>query len=210
MKKQFYCLVGIDGVGKTTVSRAILPRLNKELGPFNVRHIGKDYIPHGKLPFKPPKYVYSRKTEVKKRTVSKKKKIIRKIYHWVANVGMSLEFTMMYFFKERLSNRKKHLLLDHCPYDLLIEENRDRFPITEKILVWIMPRPTHILLLVDEYESIRKRKQQRTTVEMKEYYDNMRDLYKKHNIEYSEIYVGNGVEDAKEQVFQALKSKLKK
>ncbi len=201
------CLVGPDGVGKTTIARQLRKRLEKQYGPFVTRHMGKSYLPHNRLSWKPPQYIYSTKSEEKKKGVRGTRKLKKLVYHWLADLALSVELTIVYHLKEHWPPRK-HILMDHCPYDIFVENNRPRFPLLERLLMLLLPRPTFILLLKDEPRAIYERKPQLSPSRIRAYYAHMEEVLAASGRPWVTVRTDKGIDATVRAVEQAIKKAL--
>lgn len=191
-KMKLICIDGTDGAGKTAVSNYVI----KNLKGFKLRHMGQTYIPHNKIKF-------GKKKEKKSDNKQKNFKQKSIFYDFIANIIMTLELTIVYFFKEKIKGNK--VLMDHSPYHVLLENNRRRFPFLEKILVKILLKPDITFILYDTPNNIRKRKKQRSNEEIVYYYDNIIDILKKHKINHEVIQVEEGIEKTGNKILKKLK-----
>lgn len=197
--KKFICIIGPDGAGKTAVSNYVCEIMNKKKETSKLRHLGQTYIPHNKIKFK-----HSEDENKYKKQVPFKQK--SKFHDFIANSIMTFELTLFFTLKERIFGDKKNLILDHCPYDVLLESNRRRFYKFENILLKILPQPDIIFVLYDTPENIRKRKQQRTKKEIEYYYKNIVEIIKKSNTKYKLIQVEEGIELVGDKILTELKN----
>jgi thymidylate kinase len=196
--KKFICIIGPDGAGKTAVSRYVCKELNKrDKERYKVKHLGQTYIPHNKI-----KFIKTKNKKKSKKTIIQFKQK-SKFHDYIANIIMTFELS--FFFNIKESFRKYNLILDHCPYDVLLEGNRRRFKFLEKILIKILPQPDKIFILYDKPEQIIARKQQRTKEEIDYYYKNMIEIIKKAKTNYEIIKVENGIEIVGSKILKKLK-----
>lgn len=201
--RYLFCLVGPDGVGKTTLSHKLQRRLEKRYGPFVVRHMGKSYLPHNRLPWKPPQYIYRAKAEEKKQDKRWWRQWKKRLYHRLANIALSAELTLFFHLRECVPPRK-NILMDHCPYDVFVENNRPSFPLLERFLMFFLPRATFIVLLKDKPEAIYARKNQLVPSRIRAYYAHMERVLKRSGRPWTTVWTDKGVAATVDAVEKAI------
>lgn len=206
--RYLFCLVGPDGVGKTTLSHKLHKRLQKRYGPVVIRHMGKSYIPHNRLSWKPPKYIYSTKSEEKQRDKSWWRQCKKRLYHRLANIALAAELTLFYHLREHWPPRK-HILMDHCPYDIFVENNRPTFPVLERLLMLVLPRPTFIVLLKDDPEAIYQRKDQLVPSRIRAYYQHMERVLRASGRPWRIVRTDKGIAATVDAVERAITKAVK-
>lgn len=159
-----FCILGVDGVGKSTIIKSIIYKLKG-----NSKNIIKVHLKHD--------FFKKRNMEHKNPHTKKKRSIFfsfLKMIYWI--VG--------YYLKNNIHGYKNSTIIiwDRYIFDIFVDQLRYRLNLPDKlinIISFLTPSPDHTFVLIDDPLKIYKRKKELSLNDLKYYNEKYINLQKK-------------------------------